>query len=104
MSNKKLYQSYLHKLELEHANKGELEDIAHSNTISSDQALLGQEYFLSFKLIGCIFSISLATTASYWGFSPPAAILTYINQDIGITSGAFSTYMSQAQRTTQVCF
>lgn len=78
-------QSYLRKLELEHASEGQLEDVAHSNAISSDQSRLGQSYFMSKELIGCIASIALATTASYWGFSPPAAILTQINKDIGET-------------------
>jgi hypothetical protein len=76
-------KTYLQGLQLEHADEGQLQDIQNSHALSSDIKSLGRLYFMSPQLIGCAASISLATTASYWGFSPPAAILTYINEDIG---------------------
>jgi hypothetical protein len=76
-------QTQLQKLELEHAQRdeGTMEDYEHSNALTADQSQMGKGYLL--RVLLSISSISLGTTASYWGFSPPAAILTVINADIG---------------------
>lgn len=75
--------SKLQQLELEHATEGQLADIRRSNALATDQRDLDSGYFYSIKVIGSVASISLSTTASYWAFSPAAAILTVINADIG---------------------
>lgn len=45
---------------------------------------LGGRYILQFRTFGSICSISAAACSAYWGFSPPAAVLTFIAQDIGM--------------------
>lgn len=73
----------LQRLELEHAEKdaGAVADLQHSAALTTDQSQFDGRYIL--RLVGAIFSISLGTLAAYWGFSPPAALLTVINEDIG---------------------
>ncbi len=88
----------LKKLEHEHADEGQLEDIAQSDALATDQSALATGYWLSLPMLGAIFSIGMGTTSSYMGFSPPAAILTYINADIGmIPSVMISTYTHLCQ-------
>jgi hypothetical protein len=77
------YESKLQQLELEHATEGQLLDIQRSDALATEENELERGYFYSFKIIGSIASISLSTTASYWAFSPAAAVLTVINADIG---------------------
>ena len=76
-------QTKLSRLELEHAqnNAGTLEDIEHSNALTTVQNEFSTKYML--RMLGALSSIGLGTVAAYWGFSPPAAILTAINADIG---------------------
>ncbi|RFU28413.1 hypothetical protein B7463_g7912, partial [Scytalidium lignicola] len=76
--------SKLQQLELELAKKdqGTLDDYMHSQALTSDQSEMTKGYLI--KVLLAIFSISLGTTGSYWGFSPPAAILTVINTDIAV--------------------
>jgi hypothetical protein len=76
--------SKLQQLELEHATEGQLADIRRSDALTTDQTELESGYFYSIKVIGSVASISLSTTASYWAFSPAAAVLTVINADIGM--------------------
>jgi MFS family permease len=77
------YESKLQQLETEHATEGQLLDIQRSNALATEENELERGYFYSFKVIGSVASISLSTTASYWAFSPAAAVLTVINEDIG---------------------
>jgi hypothetical protein len=74
----------LQRLELQHAQNDAqaLEDFEHSNALTTDQSKFDKKYMAN--LLAAIFSVSLGTLAAYWGFSPPAAILTYIDQDIGM--------------------
>lgn len=76
--------SKLQQLEIAHATEGQLEDIRRSDALATEEQELEQGYFYSIKIIGSVASISLSTTASYWAFSPAAAILTVINADIGM--------------------
>lgn len=48
------------------------------------QTDLGGRYILQFRTFGSICSIAAAACSAYWGFSPPAAVLTFIAQDIGM--------------------
>lgn len=77
-------KSKLERLELEHANAGYLEDVEYSNALATDQSQLKSADLT--RILLAISSIALGTTASYWGFSPPSAILTVINADIGIAA------------------
>lgn len=74
----------LKRLAQKHADDGQRQDIERSNKLATDETALDSSYWMQLSTIGAIFSIGLATTASYWGFSPPAAILTEINADIGL--------------------
>ena len=76
-------QTALSRLELEHAknNTGTLEDIEFSNALTTSQDEFSTRYLL--RMLGAICSVGLGTVSAYWGFSPPAAILTVINADIG---------------------
>ena len=65
-----------------HVDKVE-EDKLRSVMLATDHEALGRQYFFSPKFVGSILALSLSVTATYWGFSPPAAILTFINEDIG---------------------
>jgi hypothetical protein len=80
--------SKLQELELAAAGEEELADIRHSAALATDSKKVKEGYFLSLQLIGALCSISLSTTASYWGFSPAAAIITNINEDIGPSPNA----------------
>ncbi|KAI1613098.1 fungal trichothecene efflux pump [Exophiala viscosa] len=73
----------LQRLELEHAqhDQGTIEDYQVSRTLTTDQSRFDFKYLL--RLTSAISSITMGTLASYWGFSPPAAILTYISEDLG---------------------
>lgn len=77
------YSSKLQQLELQRVTEGQLADIRRSDALTTDQQELETGYFYSVKVIGSVASISLSTTASYWAFSPAAAVLTVINADIG---------------------
>jgi MFS family permease len=83
-----LPKSKLQELELAAAGEEELADIRHSDALTTDSRKVKKGYFISPQLIGALFSISLSTTASYWGFSPAAAIITNINEDIGPSPNA----------------
>lgn len=74
----------LKQLERERADEGQLQDIARSDALATDQAELDSGYWMKPATIGAIFSIGMGTTSSYWGFTPPAGIITYINADIGM--------------------
>ena len=78
-------KSKLQELELARAGEEELADIRHSRALTTDVREVKEGYFLSLQLIGALASISLSTTASYWGFSPAAAVIADINADIGMT-------------------
>jgi hypothetical protein len=86
--NMQLPKSKLQELELAAAGEEELADIRHSDALTTDSRKVKKGYFISPQLIGALFSISLSTTASYWGFSPAAAIITNINEDIGPSPNA----------------
>ena len=74
----------MQKLELEHADAAGLEDIEISKTLTTTQGdLASTGYFYDIRVIDTIAGISISTVASYWGFSPAASILLYINEDIG---------------------
>ncbi|KIW23925.1 uncharacterized protein PV07_12086 [Cladophialophora immunda] len=81
-------QTSFQRLELEHAQRdaGALEDIENSNALTTDQSEFSRGYVL--RMLAAIASIGMGTNAAYWGFSPPAAILTYINEDIGPSDNA----------------
>jgi hypothetical protein len=89
-------QTDLQRLELEHAkeNAGTLEDLQHSDALTTDQSQMGRAYV--FRVMCAISGVSLGTLSAYWGFSPPAAILTYINEDIG---QQFTTYENPSKLT-----
>ena len=73
----------LQKLELAHAQHDEcaLEDIENSNALTTDQSEFSWKYML--RVLGTATGIGLGVNAAYFGFSCPAAVLVYINQDIG---------------------
>jgi hypothetical protein len=73
----------LQELILAHADEGALQDISNSNALSTDVEKAEKGYFMSLRLIGAICSLGTAVAVSYWGFAPPAAVLTVINADIG---------------------
>jgi hypothetical protein len=87
-SKMQIPESKLQKLELAAAGEEELADIRHSAALATNSREVKEGYFLSPQLIGALLSISLSTTASYWGFSPAAAIITNINEDIGPSPNA----------------
>ena len=74
----------LQRLELEHAqhDQGTLEDFQNSRALTTDQSHFNAKYLL--RLSSAVAGISFGTVAAYWGFSPPAAVLTYIAQDLGL--------------------
>ncbi len=76
----------LKELEHQHADQGQLDDFARSDALATDQQQLATAYWLRPATLGAIFSIGMATTASYFAFSPAAAIITVINADIGMIS------------------
>ncbi|OQV09728.1 hypothetical protein CLAIMM_13818 [Cladophialophora immunda] len=78
----------LQELALAHADEGALQDINHSNTLSTSVEKVEEGYFMSIRLIGAIISLGTAVAVSYWGFAPPAAVLTVINADIGPSNNA----------------
>ena len=71
-------------LEHDHVDEAHFEDINRAAALSSDVSELGLKYFLKINTIGGLASLSLAVVATFWGFSPPAAVLTFINADIGM--------------------
>lgn len=73
----------LKHLERQHADEGGIEDIERSDALASDHNAISNTYWWRGPMVGAIASISMGTTAAYWGFSPPAAILATINADIG---------------------
>ncbi|KIW84313.1 hypothetical protein Z517_03563 [Fonsecaea pedrosoi CBS 271.37] len=97
----------LKELELNHADAEGLEDITVSNALATDQAKLTDAgYFHDAPLIGTIAGSSLVILASYWAFSPAAAILVYINEDIGPSDNAslFSIVWSLCTAISMVIF
>jgi hypothetical protein len=85
-------QTNLQRLELEHAQNdiGTLEDIKNSNALTTDQSQVTTGYVL--RVMAAISSVALGTVSAYWGFSPPAAILTIINEDIGRSTYILISY------------
>jgi len=79
----------LQELALAHADEGTLQDIRNSNALATDADKTEKGYFISLRLIGSICSLGTAVAVSYWGFAPPAAVLTTINEDIGKSSRIF---------------
>jgi hypothetical protein len=73
----------LQRLELEHAKNdaGTIEDFQNSQALTTDQSTFDAKYVL--RLASAVASVSLGTVSAYWGFSPPAAVLTYISEDLG---------------------
>lgn len=73
----------LQKLELAHAqhDEGALQDIENSNALTTDQSEFSWKYML--RVLGTAAGIGMGVNAAYFGFSCPAAVLVYINQDIG---------------------
>ncbi|KAL2421666.1 Trichothecene efflux pump TRI12 [Exophiala dermatitidis] len=98
--------SRLQQLEREHADAGELDDFKYSEALSTDASKVRSGYFISPSLIGALASISLSTVASYWGFSPAAAVITVINADIGpsSTSSLFSIIWTVASAVSLILF
>lgn len=94
-------ESKLQQLELAHANEGTLADIRRSDALATESVALQKGYFLSPKLIGSIAAISLSTVASYWAFSPAAAIITVINADIGAFCSGLLLSVSTANNTVR---
>ncbi|KKY26999.1 putative trichothecene efflux pump [Phaeomoniella chlamydospora] len=78
-------ETKLKQLELSHANEDTLADIKNSDALATEQQELEAGYFLSARLVFSVLGVSLSTLATYWGFSPAAAVLTTINADIGPT-------------------
>lgn len=76
-------ETKLKQLELSHANEDTLADIKNSDALATEQQELEAGYFLSARLVFSVLGVSLSTLATYWGFSPAAAVLTTINADIG---------------------
>ncbi|KIV91538.1 hypothetical protein PV10_06067 [Exophiala mesophila] len=78
----------LQRLELEHAQRdaGALEDLQNSDALVTDQSKFTGRYY--FRMATACFSISMGTTGSYFGFTCPASLLTYINEDIGPSNNA----------------
>lgn len=76
----------LQRLELDHARNDAdaIADYENSRVLTTDQSKFNGKYML--RLVGAVSSVSLGTVAAYWGFSPPAAVLTYISEDIGKVS------------------
>ncbi|KAI5357134.1 putative major facilitator transporter Str1/Tri12, major facilitator superfamily [Septoria linicola] len=99
-------QSKLQELELAHAGERKREHIRQSEALATDASQVRQGYFTSWPLIGAIASISLSTVASYWGFSPAAAVITVINRDIGPSANAslFSIIWSVASAISIILF
>jgi hypothetical protein len=83
VGNEYSLKNSLKNLEHQHADEGNLEDIQRSDALATDNTLIAQEYWYRGPMVGAIASLSMGTTASYWGFSPPAAIIGVINADIG---------------------
>lgn len=83
MASEEMAVTTLQRIELEHAQRdaGLAEDYQNSRALTTDLSRFDFKYLL--RLIGAVSSISLGTLAAYWGFSPPAAILTYISADLG---------------------
>ncbi|OQV06491.1 hypothetical protein CLAIMM_11048 [Cladophialophora immunda] len=98
--------SRLQQLEREHADAGELDDFKYSEALSTDASKVRSGYFMSPSLIGALVSISLSTVASYWGFSPAAAVISVINADIGpsSTSSLFSIIWTVASAVSLILF
>ena len=78
-----MVETKLQQLELSHANEDTLSDIRHAGALATEQQKLEAGYFLSTRLVFSVLGVSLSTLATYWGFSPAAAVLTNINADIG---------------------
>lgn len=74
--------SLIEKIEIENTDEAGKEDIRRAAALGIETDL-GVRYFLNVNLLGGLASISLSVCACVWGFSPPAAILTFIAQDIG---------------------
>ena len=72
----------IERIEIENTDEAGVEDINRAAALSTDTQL-GARYFLDVNLFGGLLSIALAAIAAFWGFSPPAAILTFIAEDIG---------------------
>lgn len=77
------HDSKLQQLELAHADPGTLEDIEHSNALSTTATQTEPGYFLSLRIVGTVLGLGIALSTSYWGFVPVAAVLQTINADIG---------------------
>jgi hypothetical protein len=91
--------SKLERLELAHADEGQLVDYQLSNALAREKEDLQSGYFWRLPIVGSIMSVSIAVVATYWGFSPPAAILTYINADLGMNPSLFGNLaISQSLR------
>lgn len=99
-------KSKLQQLELAKAGEEELADIRHSEALATNTKHVKEGYFISPQLIGALSSISLSTTASYWGFSPAAAIVKNINEDIGPSANAslFAIIWSTALAVSLIIF
>ncbi|KAI1612335.1 fungal trichothecene efflux pump [Exophiala viscosa] len=81
----------LERIELEHIDAEGREDNKRAAALGTETDL-GASYLLNFRLFGSLCSISLAAITAYWGFSPPAAVLTFIAEDIGTSGGNESLF------------
>lgn len=59
------------------------EDVHQAGLLAHDIADLVPGYFRNPRYLGTIFALSLTTASAYFGFSAPASVLSYINEDIG---------------------
>ncbi|KAB8226724.1 hypothetical protein BDV33DRAFT_197715 [Aspergillus novoparasiticus] len=75
--------SKLQQLELSRADEGTIEDYRHSEALTTSSSKVERGYFLSVELIGALIGLSLGTCATYWAFSPVAAVIATTNADIG---------------------
>lgn len=59
-------QSKLQRLELAHADEGQLADIRRSDALTAESKDLENGYFLSVGLVGSVAGVSLSTVAAYF--------------------------------------
>lgn len=71
--------------EKSHRNDAEHhEDVQNAKELAHDMSEMTRSYFFSVGYLGTMFSFSLTALSAYYGFSCPASILSYINEDIGM--------------------
>jgi hypothetical protein len=73
----------IEKIELENTDDGGREDLKRAAALSTNNEF-GVKYFLNIRLLGSLLALSCGCISAFWGFSPPAAVLTFIAEDIGM--------------------